>query len=386
MESGRNGLQPSRTIDDDLRPSGSRTRMKPVLETVPTPSPTRTTISPDIEPSQSTGHGHKNVTSSRDKLSKDFRFCRATKLVPTDPTTAASPGHQLDVWYQCTGKDYDRFARNLTALVHEQIESGERPPNWGHRPAPLPDDRSLFVFGNSHLRQVAVAWICQYNDQLTELYHYGDDVDEFMVTRARFRNNATVWLVINSWVPYTEDWPQNLAEQLRLDGTTALKSEMDGVVVGVFNRCTTSPSVPKSNFVAHMESIAANRTDMPCEGGTGPSITSIASVFVDKPILFIPIFSLSRNETAREMRNEMEDLKRMGEGRTTAAAALDPRRYIEMMGNECGANSKLDVTECRNDERARDNMHRCMGPMGSHPDLVAWDAAEYFHDVLSPTP
>jgi hypothetical protein len=27
-------------------------------------------------------------------------------------------------------------------------------------------------------------------------------------------------------------------------------------------------------------------------------------------------------------------------------------------------------------------MNRCIGPMGGHPDLLAWDVAEALHDLL----
>mmetsp|Transcript_2279 Transcript_2279/g.4928 ORF Transcript_2279/g.4928 Transcript_2279/m.4928 type:complete len:138 (-) Transcript_2279:9-422(-) len=96
VEPERNGNEPLGR-EDDLRPSGSRTRIKPVLQAspimAPTLSPIQAVIPSDVDSSQSTGPIPNNATSSRDDFSKDFRFCRLTELVPTDPAKAALPVH-----------------------------------------------------------------------------------------------------------------------------------------------------------------------------------------------------------------------------------------------------------------------------------------------------
>ena len=61
---------------------------------------------------------------------------------------------------------------------------------------------------------------------------------------------------------------------------------------------------------------------------------------------------------------------------------LDARKYIKMMGDhlwECGALSKSVALDCVHNETAQESLHRCVGSNGAHPDLIAWDVAEFLN-------
>ena len=359
---------------------------------LPTPSPT---VSPTLSPTLSSNHEpttlptvvstdspsqlavNANSPESSSSSSIDaFRLCNRELVVPQDKRKADLPEHTMDVWYQCEGEEYDAFGAHLKTVIQEQSTSGEHSPQWGRRPTALPDHKSLLIHGNSHARQIAQAIVCQYGDQVVDLYHYGDEMDPNMVLRVDFDNNSTLWVVANSYVPYTDDWALQLALQLNFTDTQHLVSSIDGIILGMFNKCFIPSST--ASFVAHMTSVAANRTDMSCtRKDYGPRMTSVAKVFANQPILYIPMFSVSRST---RMERVHKDIAALNENRV---AAMDPRRYIDLMHNECGSNSRLDLSKCINNERAHTNMHRCMGPLGGHPDLIAWDALEWLHDQWS---
>lgn len=389
--------------------SGSRQRTHLITPTVSPVVATTTTVAPTVSPvaipSRATLPRRNSSTPAAALLLQDFHFCRTSQVTAdrddddnNGPTTALSNNPQqlqqqhqdtLDIWYQCQGKDYETFGNQLEQLVMQQAAAADR--TWGRRPTALPAGKTVLLWGNSHLRQIAHAWTCQYATQIVQLQHYGDAMDPHMVLKVEFTNQATLLVVANSYAPYTDDWLSTLEQQLQMP---SLSTAVDAVVLGMFNKCTTTGN---SNFAAHMLALMGNRTDLQAcvaknddnddddasatKGNkAGPNITDIAQVFAHQPILYIPMFSLSRRGQICQTLVQIDKLK---DKRHDNVTSLPVRRYIDLMQNECGSNSRLEVTKCRNNAKAKENMHRCMGPWGGHPDLIAWDAAEFMFAHLT---
>ena len=398
------GSGSTRTTPAPVATSGSRQRAHLITPTVsPVVATTTTTVAPTVSPvatpSQATPPRRNSSTSA--VLLQDFRFCRTSQVTAVrdndDPATASSNNSQqhqdkLDIWYQCQGKDYETFGNQLEQLVMQRAAADR---TWGRRPTALPAGKTVLMWGNSHLRQIAHAWVCQYATQIVHLQQYGDAMDPHMVLKVEFANQATLLVVANSHAPYTDDWRLTLEQQLQMP---SLSTAVDALVLGMFNKCTT---VGTSNFAAHMLALMGNRTDLQAcvaqeeeedddddddDAATkgnraGPNITDIAQVFAHQPLLYIPMFSRSRSAQIRQTLIQIDKLK---DNRNDDVTSLPVRQYIDLMQNECGSNSsRLEVTKCHNSAKAKENMHRCMGPRGGHADLMAWDAAEFIFEHLA---
>ena len=79
----------------------------------------------------------------------------------------------------------------------------------------------------------------------------------------------------------------------------------------------------------------------------------------------------------------------------TNVHVVSGRKYIDEIGLECGTddvwineNGESDCNEMsknnnNNNEREANNMHRCMGTLGGHPDLIAWEVVESIRQLVS---
>ena len=56
---------------------------------------------------------------------------------------------------------------------------------------------------------------------------------------------------------------------------------------------------------------------------------------------------------------------------------VNSRRHIDAMGKECSSNNHYGVQDCGKNR----NGHRCNGPHGGHPDIVAWDVIEAIYNL-----
>jgi hypothetical protein len=294
-----------------------------------------------------------------------FRFCQASFV-----GSAQNTSHQMKVWYQCEGLIYEEFGQDLHSLAVSLVNHHQRSTGWGRRPAALPANSTVLVFGNSHARQIAHALSCQHGDtQVVSVLRYDtNQPDAHMVTQIRFANHATLWVVANSYVAYSPHWKRLLEQQLGIPLRT-----MDAIVLGIFNGCTAKNAF--TSGVLKMSAASPEADEIDCTVHYGPTVQEVAAVF-DKPILFTTMLGKARLEQADLGRHEVQVLRKRHN--RTNVYFLPSRRYIDMMDQECGARFKLNVSICDNGPAAR-SMHRCMGSQGGHPDLVAWDVTEFLY-------
>ena len=344
-----------------------------------------------------------SLSSSTEPLTTDFQFCRADRV--TSPGyTANDTDYSVAIEYQCAGPPYDTFVQKLQAYAHDKIVSGDRPPSWGHRPFPIPDGKTVLLFGNSHTRQLALALMCPYAAAaesgtkqrtmiITHVQHTGSGRDFDLALRIRFANQSTLWIVANSFAAYSHEWPRLLAEEMGMQGDVdLLRHSIDMVVVGLFNLCAYAQ---QSKFVEHMARVAAARPDdVHCQEHVyGPNVTAVSQFFDTARIVFVPMFTTSRQKDYLQTLKEIQMIrgtdnhnnKDDNANNNTAIpriSSVPARAHINAMKIECGSQEHYKVSTCRNDKAAKAIFHRCTGQHGGHADLVAWDVIEHAFATL----
>jgi hypothetical protein len=307
-----------------------------------------------------------------------WNFCRRDHL--TVRTTTAMPqtnNESFPIHYQCTGPQYEHFTTDVEAYVQDLVDRGHRSPVWGHRPTPLPANATVLIMGNSHSRQIAVALACQGDNlQAMRVVHYSEAFDQAMLTQFVFTNNATLWVMANSYMVYSPQWQRLLEEQMGIS-----LAQVDAVLLGLMN---TDPK-----FLRMME--RAMRKDgrqtndnvvdqLDPQAEYGPTVAAVAQALPSTTaLLFLTMWTPDAQSwrTAQAM-HQIERLSQES-NRTGLTAAWRAHQYVHSMGQECGAIEKGVLGDCVPDgsvDRMR-YMHRCTGARGGHSDLVAWDMAEF---------
>lgn len=297
------------------------------------------------------------------QLLDDFKFCNATWL--NDPEERA---RRVDIWYQCQGPRYDKFSYNLQQHVEEMYESREKPGTWGHRKYSIPARKSILVLGNSHLRQVGYSMACQMKDQITSIQRFQDDLLPNSGTCIHFQNGAELCLVINSYVPYSPRWKDLL--ELKLNRTL---ESFHAIVMGRFN-IVKNPSVLKHVFY---QTILEVQRKLPRDYLVDYSTRKTPSVVdVSKHVKNIPLVATSTfsNEYKNQFEKDCKRMKAMKENRPFLC--LDLSKYVRHIGHGSSEN-RYNISDA---SRASPRAHRCVGPRGGHPDLVAWDLAEFLYE------
>lgn len=312
----------------------------------------------------------RNMDSTAD-LTEHFNFCRKHVLGDQDDLTA-----HVDIWYQCQGEEYDHLMNHVDKFVRKLVNKDQKPASWGKRRHPFPANSNILIFGNSHSRQIGMALACQH-DQLQQVYRFDTHmIDDMMAQRFTFNNNATMYLVTNSYVSYSPNWKKLLEKQIDVS-----LDDMDAVVLGVFNGAEAGESL--SRFATNMQEMTKllpKEWEVDNVVHDSPSVADVASVY-NGIILFTSIFGNNRKSNILRNRNDIDEL--IQHGNRTHAAFVKSRRYLEKMKLEGGSPSKLDVSQCHNDKKDASKMHRCMGARGGHPDLIAWDISEHVYGYLT---
>jgi hypothetical protein len=343
-----------------------------------------------MAPLISAAHADEDWAAEDPRFVADFQFCRHASVGRRHPGNA-SAAHQasdhhddddhdngrLDVWYQCQGPPYERFARDLHQYSAQQVLRGRVPPTWGHRASPLPPHTRVLLFGNSHARQMGHAWACQGGADVRVHSFETHMVDPHMATRIDFlSSNSTLYIVANSYVAYSPHWQRLLAAQIQ----TPL-ADLDAIILGVFNQ-----DVGGTSWFAHaMDEMAARQ--LPAAAGVdrtrhaGPTLDDVAAAVAhDVPILVVSPLGLILEDQVQENGNQLAWWQALGDGRPVEA--LDARYHIRRLGQEGGSLLKLNVSEVVHNSRRARTYHRCMGALGGHPDLVAWDISERLYKLL----
>jgi hypothetical protein len=309
---------------------------------------------------------------------QDLHFCTVPMIGDVHSDNATE---KIDIWYQCEGRAYDKFASYMHAYVEDYVKIGKRPPKWGRRPHALPDGSSVLIFGNSHSRQIAHALACQHAESIVSVErHETHMVDKDMVHKIQFDNDSTLWIVANSYVAYSKDHWKTLVETQVGQPLDAF----DSIIMGPFN----GGGGRVSAFSINMEIMT---DELPDEYGIdiakfgGPNLEDLAAVY-DKPIIFHSMLSFGRKagkhqdmlRAANVLASGRQNVRNFGSRKQMremeAFAGKDVAWNIEL---EAGATSKLQVSKAVNRREFGKSLHRCTGKNGGHPDLVAWEVTEW---------
>lgn len=285
-----------------------------------------------------------------------------------------SINQSIPILYQCRGRVYDEFATALHRRLVSDILNGTRPRTWGRRLYPLPANRTLLVWGNSHSRQVATTLACQHQDKLVDVQQHA--VWEDRVQRFAFANGSVLWVVVNSHIPYFPDWKDSLQQTL---GVASLAEGVAVIVMGIWNPCDWARHNGKAIHAVQAE----NRSLDSCRDESLPNVADLSKVYPG-PIVFQPMF------TTHSMFDDIHNQSRVAlqnlppprqEGNHTLYVST--RRVIDAMQHEGIAYYKDDMGPCSRTSNPRyPYTHRCTGPLGGHADPVAWDWTEFFYNEL----
>ena len=322
---------------------------------------------PALESSEKS-NGIMNTSTEQKILLPGFNFCAETLLGNAEDTNKS-----IAIQYICEGPRYDAFAQQLNDFVNKK--SMQTASSWGHRQSPIPKDKTVLFFGNSHTRQVALALACQMGvDAVLDVHYFNvNSIDPFMASRIRFRNGASLYMVINSYVAYSPLWEDLLVNQIE-----KRLIDFDFVVLGVFN-------VVKGNstFRKNLENLTQTlpyQFDLR-KSPPGPGPDDISKAY-DGPFLVLSNMSINQRGTFDRYREQVWELR--NQTGKSEPLSLNGRRYIEEIQNEGATRARFFVTDMTVGKRENRD-HRCMGKGGGHPDLLAWDIAEILYASASST-
>jgi hypothetical protein len=304
----------------------------------------------------------------------NLHFCTVPMIGDVHSDNATE---KIDIWYQCEGRAYRKFASYMHAYVENYVKIGKRPPEWGRRPHALPDGSSVLIFGNSHSRQIAHALACQHAESIVSVErHETHMVDKDMVHKIQFDNDSALWIVANSYAAYSKDHWKTLVETQVGQPLDAF----DSIIMGPFN----GGGGRVSAFSINMDIMT---DELPDEYGIdiakfgGPHLEDLAAVY-DKPILFHGMLSFARKAGKHEEMLQAANVVASGRQNVRYFGSRKQMREMEAFAGkgvelEGGATSKLEVSKAVNKREFGKSLHRCTGKNGGHPDLVAWEVTEW---------
>jgi hypothetical protein len=265
--------------------------------------------------------------------------------------------------YQCEGAEYDNF----TAQMHRFANNASlHAPTWGRRPEPLPPGAAVLFMGNSHTKQTALEFACQYSDQIKEVKQRHRST-----VAVQFTNGAYLYLVQNSPVEMAVNWTNDL-EKLVMRPLRSFQA----VVLGQFNGAGSD--VRNTSYYRDMKNWSEHGDGSLRFGAVEPpTVREVAEAFPG-PLVFASNYDRRKVGPAQSVLRAMDEIRRAA-NRTNMAGVL-ARRYIEMLdGNECGTDWRFKVGDCG---PTRSGSHRCVGMNGGHPTLIAHDVQEALYSLL----
>lgn len=304
----------------------------------------------------------------RPQLAEKLHFCPSTRV--NGKNSSSSSGFNIP--FQCGGDVYDDFCKRLDHFASNTRQHGT---TWGRRPNPLPSGTTVLVFGNSHTRQVAHEWFCQYQQSIDSVEQYTPEV-----AVVRFDNDSTLISVTNSPVVYSRMWPSLLETAL---GRTF--QSLDAIVLGKFNDFEDSVN---TKFMETMMNLSSGVEGADFKNIAPPTLEDLAKVY-SGPIVCVGMFATFPSAKRALEEFYMTKTKLETSGDRTNVRIIDGRKYIPILG-ECGNDIRGDVPgevgTCNEGEvpgmRHATLMHRCVGPCGGHPSLMAWDVIEVLRQLI----
>jgi hypothetical protein len=323
----------------------------------PTPAPITPTPAPAVPPTPAPVTPMPALVMEKISSNRETRnplnFCQEQYLkLPTGNASDST----WKVGYQCAGEEYEGFAKKLLAFAEDTTLHTD---TWGRRAFALPADKSVLFIGNSHTRQTFTAFICQFADQIET---FSPSQGSF-----HFKNNASVYIVYNSPVEISLNWVKRLEEivQRKLDS-------WDSFVLGQFNGA--GRDLENTTYYRNMVNMSLHDKDLQFGKVTPPDIYKVAAAY-SGPILFVSNYDRGKVAPATQIKEAIDGLNR--DGRKNARAILS-RKYIDVLGHECGTEVVGGMGVCAQKRQA----HRCMGKYGAHPDLIAFDVQEALYSLM----
>ena len=298
--------------------------------------------------------------------------------------------------YQCSGTSYDQFATKLYELVGKTSSRNDSKFTlWGRREYPLPNNTSILVLGNSHLRQVSKTLVCQYANQIQDFSQTSAEM--FTI---RFQNNSTWISITNTVLVYSQEW-NSLVETFFLRHKNLTFRSMDALIFGKFTlyqealhtnyeytmqeeQHNYEQGIGEDYTTSNDNTTNATFTDISFSTISPPQLVDAARVFAN-PIVAISMFAttdIPRAQAAQKAYHQAFPNR-------TNVKFVNSRKYIEQLGLECGSDDKQTMGTCHepgdiilNSNRSPADMHRCAGSHGGHADLIAWDLIEKLHNAI----
>lgn len=285
----------------------------------------------------------------QEQVDQDYFFCRSPVIAA--PHDIFSDTTNID--YQCQGPRYEAYGKALEHFVQTQRQP--LPSRWA-----IPAHGRVLFFGNSHVKLVGKALACQQMEagQLESI----NLLRTLGAAQMKFTNNATLVMLVNSFVPYSRDWLALLETELEMT-----LDSFDAVVYGYMNHCDGDNA-----FGRAMQEISNSRPDVDCLNIPAPNLIDLAAVY-SKPIAFIQMLDGSRTSETQWLVNKLPSLHRDN------ISLLNGRQYRHKIGQECFSPIRLHVSDCAVDPVAVHASHTCSGPLGGTADLVAWDVVDFLH-------
>ena len=304
--------------------------------------------------------GSTNLTISDKHASSapPLRMCTKSNFTTVDSTGKPAT---IPIVYQCAGEAYEEFADLLFNYANNH---SLHEPLWGRRREPIPANKTVLFFGNSHTRQTTFEMVCQFSDDIVSHSKTGS-ARSF---RWRFRNNSTIMLLYNSPAEHAKNWVEKL-ESL----THQPLHEVDAMVLGYFNGF--GRDIMNTSYYREMMNASLHDKDLDFGRVASPDIISVAKAYKGPIVL---ASNYDRKQRTEGYKNAIADFADRGR---TNIRFVDSRKYIPLLNN----------LECTNDDSSTSNTHdckqrgghRCVGPRGGHPTLVSYDIQEGLWDVLS---
>ena len=313
----------------------------------------------EVKVAQNATSGSPSTTTAHD----DLHFC-------TMPEVTLGPTRSIVIHYQCAGPLYEDFADRLHDFARNR-SSNPKQLAWGRRPFPLPANKTLLVIGNSHTRQML---LCQYHTLIDRI----DENNEY--TRTLYlSHNVTIVTIFNCPYVYSQKWETLIGAVLGHSFQS-----LDAIVLGMFNRIRMTPDTPINSFKLHMLNYSKEHPgDIDVRKTDPPTPTAFAEVF-SGPIIAVSMFAMySQHDSSSSFLHTIDLYEKQNR---TNILFLNGRHYMPALG-ECGSDEHYRAGTCNdpgltNTTRNPADMHRCTGPRGGHPDLLAWDTMEALHKLL----
>jgi hypothetical protein len=208
--------------------------------------------------------------------------------------------------------------------------------------------------------------LCQFNEEVIE----HDNVMGFNSSRedsfrVRFRNNSTIMSLTNNPVVYSPHWV-TLVENI----VGRPLGSFDAIVLGKFNNYFESKGTSFMETVT--QALGNSQEGFDFSTARVPTLRDFMTIY-NGPMLYVSMFSAYGQP---ELRDNMRVVKNTRRKRGNISV-INGRKYINLLKMECGGDRYEMVGTCTE----KKNSHRCTGVKGGHPDLIAWEVAEFLNTL-----